>query len=99
MNEDAATTRVLGYRFIVKFSLISSEEGKLVFSIEVMLPTTPGQVTCSGVVVQHIMDSQCLCAFISYSLAGSDFSWMGERMLLFFDWLGEVLLFCLLVLK
>lgn len=91
--------RVLGYKFIVKLSLISSGKGKSVFSNEVTLSTTPGEVTCSEVVVQHTMDSQALCAFISYTLVGSDFSWTGERVLLYFDWLGEVLLLCLFVLK
>lgn len=43
--------RVLGYKFIVKLSLISSGKGKSVFSNEVTLSTIPGEVTCSEVVV------------------------------------------------
>lgn len=54
--------RVLGYKFIVKSSLISSGKGKSVFSNEVTLSTTPGEVTCS-VVVQHTMDSKAFVCF------------------------------------
>lgn len=80
MNKNIPT-RVLGYKFIVKLSLISSGKGKSVFPNEVTLSTTQKP------------------AFISYSLVGSDFSWTGKVMLLCFDRLGEILLFCLFVLK
>lgn len=62
MNKNIPT-RVLGYKFIVKLSLISSGKGKSVFPNEVTLSTTPGQVTCSGVAVQHKMDSQAFVCF------------------------------------